>query len=266
MPDQPTTIAMVNRKGGVQKTTTTVNTADALARRGKRVLVIDVDTQQASATTWIGGDLAVYAERPELADVLLGEAQPGDAITPSTIAGVDLLRGSVRTVDAKDKLQQRPGRDLVFRKLLKQLPPAAYDYVFFDCPASLDGIVIAALVAADIVIIPVRAQGMSLEAIDETLRLIDEIVEYNLRDSRPLVRALVTEYDGRLNHSRAVFDEVKKIDGVRTFATPTRRNEKGAEAFNFRKSIFQYDSTAMVAADYLAIADELAGEPTAVPA
>jgi chromosome partitioning protein len=255
---KPRSIAIVNRKGGVWKTTSVVNVSHGLALRGKRVLVVDLDSQQSSLTTWIGGQDA--PDGPEIADLLLGQATPAEAIIPSTIPNVDLVRSSVSIVDAEEKLKTRPGRDLVLARMLETLP-AVYDYIIFDCPPSLSPIVVAALVAVDEVIIPLRAQGMSLEAIDETLRLVDEIVEYKLRPARPAIRALVTEYDGRLRQARAVLDEVRKLDGVQVFETPARRNEAGSEAFNHRQSIFDYDARAIVADDYAAIADALiAGE------
>ncbi len=251
---KPRSVAIVNQKGGVQKTTTTVNVSHGVALRGHHVLNVDLDQQKSSLTTWAGGDQRPDA--PEIANVILGEAKPADAIVASTLPGVDLIRSSITMVDAEEKLKNKPGRDLVLSRLIDNLPDG-YDYVFFDCPGRLSPIVLAALVAVDEVIIPIRAQGMSLEAIDETLQIIDEIVEATLRKARPRVWALVTEYDGRLRQAREVLSVVQSLPDVRAFTRPARRNEAGSEAFNQRQSIFQYDPGALVASDYEQIITEL---------
>lgn len=251
------TIAIANRKGGVAKTTTAVHLAHALARAGKRVLVIDCDSQRASVTTWIGP--AEY--ETELADALQDPKMTRAAIVQSTAAGVDLLPGGPRTLEVERELTVRGTMATSLRRVLRELDK--YDYVLLDCPPSLSGIVVSAFVAVDEILVPVTGRGMSVEALVEVLDLLKEIVEGELRSKAPEVRTLVTEFDGRLSLAQTVraelASEAAADRGLRAYTTPIRRNERLAECYGMRRSIFDVDARAYGAVDYTALAAEVMG-------
>ncbi len=253
------TIAVANRKGGVGKTTTAVNLAHALARMGRRVLAIDCDSQRASISTWIGPD---EPSGIQLADILADPKDVAKAIIPSRAEGVDLIPSGPRTLEIERELTARGTMPIVFKRVFRELASGGYDFILLDCPPSLGGIVVAALVAVDEVLVPVTGRGMSLDAVVEALDLLEEIVEGELRSSMPLVRTLITEFDGRLSLAQAVRGELAaqaaEGDGrLRMFATAIRRNERLAECYGMRKSIFDVDARAYGAADYASLAAEV---------
>lgn len=256
------TMAIINRKGGVGKSTTAVNLAHALALAGHRVLAIDCDSQRAGITTWLSplDQTGETYNAEELADALLDPKQIHKAIIRSNATGVKLVRGTSRTIEAERELTTRGTMPITIKRILKELE-GAYDFVVLDCPPSLSGIVVSALVVADEVVIPVTSRGMSLDAVVEVLDLIKEIVDGELRTSMPTIRTLVTEYDGRLNLAQAVREELisqaSKEGPLKMFQTIIRRNERLAECYGVRKSIFDVDPHANGAEDYAALAAEV---------
>jgi chromosome partitioning protein len=256
------TIAITNRKGGVGKSTTAVNLAHALALAGHRVLAIDCDNQHAGVTTWLSplDQTGETDTSGELADALLDPKQIHKAIIPSNAVGVKLVRGSSRTIEAERELTTRGTISITIKRFLKELE-GAYDFVLLDCPPSLSGIVVSALVVADEVLIPVTSRGMSLDAVVEVLDLIKEIVDGELRANMPTIRTLVTEYDGRLNLAQAVREELvaqaNREGPLKIFRTIIRRNERLAECYGARQSIFDVDPRANGAEDYAALAAEV---------
>jgi chromosome partitioning protein len=256
------TIAIVNRKGGVGKSTTTVNLSAALARDGHRVLAIDCDTQRASATTWMTPlDQQSTTDTPELADVLHDPKRIHQAISRATAAGVKIVKSSPRTTEVERELTTRGTMPIAIKRIVKEIG-LAFDFVFLDCPPGLTGIVVSSLVACDEVIIPVTSRGMSLDAVVEVIELIREIVDGELRPSMPVIRALVTEYDARLNLAQAVREELLSQTALsesplKMFDTIIRRNERLAECYGARQSIFEVDPRANGAIDYAALALEV---------
>jgi len=255
------TIAITNRKGGVGKSTTAVNLAHALALANHRVLAIDCDSQHAGITTWLT-PTEVSDQKLELADALLDPKQIHAATIASNSSGVMLVRSGSRTIEAERELTVRGTMPIAIKRILKELG-SIYDFLLLDCPPSLSGIVVSALVAADEILIPVTSRGMSLDAVVEVLDLIKEIVDGELRPNMPSIRTLVTEYDGRLNLAQAVRQELvaqASMDGpLNMFQTIIRRNERLAECYGARRSIFDVDARANGADDYTALALEVAG-------
>lgn len=252
-------VAVANRKGGVGKSTTVANLAGALATLGVRVLAIDLDTQKASLSTWLGrGGDDVSDGALELADALLDPAVTADAIYPSTIRGVDILPCGPRALSALDTVEKKPAPDYMLERVLSNVPER-YDYALIDCPPALSRVVISALIAADEIIVPMRAHAMSLDAVSEMLQILDEIAEAEIRrkPSPPRIRPLLTEPDNTIHGKAAIANVRDALEHV--FATPIRRNIKLAEAYGFRQSIFEYAPRSNGAADYRSVAREMLG-------
>lgn len=252
-------IAVANRKGGVGKSTTVANLAGALASLGIRALAIDLDTQKASLSTWLGrGGDDVPDGAIELADALLDAAATANAIYPSTIKGVDILPCGPRALSALDQVEKRPAPDYMMERVLGNVPNR-YDFALIDCPPALSRVVISAIVAADEIIVPMRAHSMSLDAVSEMLQILDEIAEAGIRRKpiAPIVRPLITEPDNTIHGKAAIANVRDNLEHV--FTTPIRRNIKLAEAYGFRQSIFEYAPRSNGAADYRSVAHELLG-------
>jgi chromosome partitioning protein len=250
--------AIVNMKGGVGKTTTTVNLGAALAAEGKRVLIVDLDAQE-NTTQWMGTD-----PRPEgsAANVLRKPKTVENAIGPCAAIGVDLLYGSSTLATVRDELRltsQRPSAAL--RAALKEL--ALYDYVLIDCPPGLDLLQINAIAACDTLIVPVDSQTMSLAGVSKIHEAIEELVEAEVIPRAPSVKILVTKYDGRIGLSRGIIDHLTKHN-FPMFQNKIRTNTKLAECYGWHKTIFEYAPTSTGAEDYAALAQEVLGKPVEV--
>lgn len=252
-------LALINRKGGVGKTTATYNLAAGLSQLGNRILMLDTDTQKASLSTWAGrGADDLLDGSLELADILMDPKLTPQAIYPSTIKNVDVIPCTARTIAALDKVESKPLPDYMIERIVAQIPPG-YDYLLIDCPPALSRVVVATIIAADEVIVPMRPQPMSIDAVSELLQIVDEIVESGARrkPGAPRVRALITEPDNTKMGKDAIDNVREALEHV--FQTTVRRNVKLAQAYGFRRSIFEHAPRSIGAADYRNIALELVG-------
>ena len=220
------TIAIVNQKGGVGKTTTCVNLAAALKNLGCRVLVCDFDPQ-ANTTSGFGVDKTVS---PNIYDVLLNGSE-----TPKAV-------------------QSTPYGDVIPSN--KALAGDNYDYVFIDCPPSLELLTLNALCAADTVLVPVQCEYYALEGLSDLLSTI-RIVKRSLNPKIALEGVVLTMYDGRTNLSMQVAEEVKRHFPGQVYATVIPRNVRLSEAPSYGKPVSAYDSLSRGAEAYDALAHEL---------
>jgi chromosome partitioning protein len=244
--------AIVNMKGGVGKTTTAVNLGAALARSGKTVLVVDLDPQ-ANATGWIGADIAPAAS---VANALSDRKAAPAAVGPSTAPGVDLAYGSRAVAGVADDLRaSSPTPALALRAALKQLK--AYDVVLIDCPPGLGLLSLNAMIAADSLIIPVDSQTMALAGVAQIRETLGELADAEVIATVPPAQILLTMFDARLSLDRAVADHLRTTD-LPVFAATIRTNTKLAESYGLRQTIFDYAPTSTGAADYAALAQEVA--------
>jgi chromosome partitioning protein len=245
--------AILNRKGGVGKTTTAVNLGAALARSGKSVLVIDLDPQM-NATTWIG----VRKEEDDgatIADALEDRSRAPAAVGPSSAAGVDLMYGSeLLAIVADDLRVTHPTPALVLRSALKQLKP--YDVTIIDCPPGLGLLPVAALVVAQHVVVPVDSKGMAVTGVHQIQKTIDELVAGDVIAQAPETSVLVTMHDRRLTLDRDVEAYLRATD-IPTFTTVVRRNISLAECYGLRRTVFDHDASSNGAHDYAALASEM---------
>lgn len=243
--------ALVSRKGGVGKTTTTVNLAAALAAMGRKVLVVDLDSQ-ASASLSLG----VHRDRlaPSSADVLLHGMPVEEAVRTTALPGLELITASVDLVRADQELSSFRGRETRLQKSLAPIA-GAYDLIFLDCPASLSLLPVNALAAADFFLVPVVPQFLALTGVANTLEACQRIAWDAGRRISPL-GVLLTLVDYRTRSTRQNVDAVRAELGSQVFAVEIRVNVRLAEAPASGQTIFQYDAASTGARAYRLLAEE----------
>ncbi|WP_294521492.1 ParA family protein [uncultured Pseudoflavonifractor sp.] len=244
------TIAIVNQKGGVGKTTTCVNLAAALKEAGARVLVCDFDPQ-ANATSGFGVDKTTAS--PNIYDVLINDADVKRAVVETPYGDVipanKALAGATVEMIAIDK------REYLLKNALDQLADK-YDYILIDCPPSLELLTLDSLCAADTVMVPVQCEYYALEGLSDLLSTI-RIVKRSLNPSIALEGVVLTMYDGRTNLSMQVAEEVKRHFPGQVYATVIPRNVRLAEAPSYGKPVTAYDSLSRGAEAYQELAREV---------
>ena len=243
------TVAIVNQKGGVGKTTTCVNLAASLTALGSRVLVCDFDPQ-GNATSGFGVDKNCS---PNIYDVLLGAAAAAKAVIHTRWA--DVLPSNTSLSGATVELIGVERREYRLRDSLVQLKEG-YDYVFIDCPPSLELLTLDALCAADTLLVPVQCEYYALEGLSDLLSTI-RIVKGRLNPGIDLEGLLLTMYDGRTNLSLQVAEEVKRHFPGKVFATVIPRNVRLSEAPSHGKPVNAYDGSSRGSVAYQRLTEEL---------
>ncbi len=245
-------IAVCNQKGGVGKTTTAVNLAAALARRGGRTLLVDLDPQ-AHATLGLGVDRT--ALEASTYEALVEAQRVEDAIVRERAPGLDLLPGSINLAGAEVELVDVEGREFRLARAVGLVAPH-YRFVVIDCPPSLGLLTVNGLAAAHGVLVPIQAEYYALEGMS---RLLDTIgmVRHRLVPALDVEGVVLTMFSARLNLAQQVAAEVREFFGERVFETVIPRSIRLAEAPSFGKTIFDYDGSSAGARAYAALADEL---------
>ena len=241
-------IAIVNQKGGVGKTTTCVNLAAAVKAAGKRVLLCDFDPQ-ANATSGMGVDKTtgngVY-------DAIINGAKTADVIVPTPYG--DVLPSSKALAGAGVELINMQDRQFLLKAALRQVADN-YDFIFIDCPPSLELLTLNALCAANSLLVPVQGEYYALEGISDLMGTV-RIVRRSMNPSLDIEGVLLTMYDGRTNLSIQVAQELKRFFGGKVYSTVIPRNVRLSEAPSHGKPINAYDRTCRGAEAYLALAAE----------
>ena len=243
------TVAIVNQKGGVGKTTTCVNLAASLTALGSRVLVCDFDPQ-GNATSGFGVDKNCS---PNIYDVLLGAAAAEKAVIHTRWA--DVLPSNKSLSGATVELIGVERREYRLRDSLVQLKEG-YDYVFIDCPPSLELLTLDALCAADTLLVPVQCEYYALEGLSDLLYTV-RLAKRSLNPTLELEGVLLTMYDGRLNLTLQVVDEVKKFFPDKVFQNVIPRNVRLSEAPSFGQPVLYFDRASRGSQAYEALAAEI---------
>ena len=245
-------IAIANQKGGVGKTTTSVNLAASLGVLEKKVLLFDADPQ-ANATSGLG--IEVDAVEKGSYQVLEHTITAKEAIVATNSPNLNLIPAHIDLVAIEIELVDKTHREMMLRKALDPIKDD-YDYIFIDCAPSLGLITLNALTAAHSVIIPIQCEYFALEGLGKLLNTIKSIQKIH-NVALGIEGMLLTMYDSRLRLSNQVVDEVKKHFGNMVFSTIIQRNVKLGEAPSFGETIIDYDATSKGASSYLKLAQEL---------
>ena len=245
-------IALANQKGGVGKTTTSMNLAASLATLEKKVLLIDADPQ-ANASSGLGVD--TNQVECSLYNALIDNLDIREAIYTTDIEGLDIIPSHIDLVGAEIELLNASKRERILSNLLKTVSKE-YDYILIDCSPSLGLITVNALTAADSVIIPVQCEYFALEGISKLLNTI-KIVKSKLNPGLGIEGFLLTMYDSRLKLANQVYDEVKKHFRELVFNTLIPRNVKLGEAPGHGLPAILYDADSIGAKTHLELAQEI---------
>lgn len=243
------TIAIVNQKGGVGKTTTCVNLAAALHGLGKRVLVCDFDPQ-GNATSGFGVDKSTLS--PSIYEVLIGGADVKKAVVSTQWA--DVIGSNKSLAGATVELIGMDHREHLLKQALDRLA-ADYDYILIDCPPSLELLTLNALCAARYILVPVQCEYYALEGLSDLLTTV-RIVKRQLNPSLELMGVILTMYDGRTNLSMQVAEEVKRHFPGKVYASVIPRNVRLSEAPSHGKPVLAYDPWSRGTEAYKALAEE----------
>lgn len=245
-------IAIANQKGGVGKTTTSINLSASLAVKDYRVLMIDIDPQ---ANTSAGVGIDSKRSDHTIYEVLVNNIDVNSAILKTEVPNLWLLPSHINLVGAEIELIDLKNRELILKNVIKDIRDD-YDFIIIDCPPSLGLLTLNALSAADSVLIPVQCEYYALEGLGQLLNTIS-IVQYQLNTDLEIEGVLLTMFDSRLRLSNQVADEVKQHFGKKVFKTVINRNVRLSEAPSHGLPVMLYDALCTGTQNYIELATEL---------
>ena len=251
------TVAILNQKGGVGKTTTAVNLTACVGAEGKKVLLIDIDPQ-GNSTSGFGID----KRKTEVSsyEVLTGVKTAKEAIINTAFQNVDVIPSNMDLAGAELEIIDRPNRESLLKTAVAPIW-SDYDYIFLDCPPSLGLITLNALSCADTFLVPIQCEYYALEGLSQLMATVRQIKRlYN--PYIDLEGVLLTMYDGRLNLTQQVVEEVKKFFPKKVYRTTIPRNVRLSEAPSFGQPVLYYDKSSKGAIAYSELAREFLGKQT----
>ena len=228
-------ISVANQKGGVGKTTTTINLSTILAKKGKKVLLIDADPQ-GNATSGVGAEKDVEFSTY---DILVGDTEMDDVVEKTAIKNLLVCPSNINLAGAEVELVSMMSREQRLKEKLENIKDK-FDYILIDCPPSLGLITLNAFTASDSVLIPVQCEYYALEGLGQLLNTIN-LVKKHLNKNIEIEGALLTMYDARTNLSNQVVKEVKKYFNDKVYKTVIPRNVRLSEAPSYGMPITEYD-------------------------
>jgi len=243
-------IAVSNQKGGVGKTTTSVNLAACVAAQRRNVLLIDIDPQ-GNATSGLG---LSGKDRTSVYEVLLGERSAGEAVLPTEFGSLSVIPSSIELAGAEIELVGMPARETLLREALQPIRDN-YDYIFIDCPPSLSLLTLNAMTAADSVLIPIQCEYYALEGVGQLMNTL-QLVKKRLNPALEIEGVVLTMLDGRTNLGLQVVQEVKKYFRSRVYGAIIPRNVRLSEAPSHGLPINVYDARSAGAEAYRRLAEE----------
>lgn len=244
-------ISFTNKKGGVGKTTTAINMAAYCADMGKRVLLVDIDSQ-GNATTGLG--FSKSALKKSVYNVLIEDDSAAANILPTQVKLLDVLPANVDLTGAEVDLVYKRNRERILKNALEKIR-ADYDYIFIDCPPSLGLLTINAWVASDSIIIPMQSEYYALEGVSQLMNTI-AMVKQHLNPQLQIEGVVITMYDGRALISKQITAEIKKFFKSKLFEIIIPRNVRLAEAPSHGVPILLHDPKCVGARAYKALAEE----------
>ena len=245
-------LSIVNQKGGVGKTTTSINLAACLHKMKRKVLLIDLDPQS-NATRGSGVDSATL--QSSVNDVLLGRSSIDEAIVSSVHDGYDLLPATPTLTESEVSLVSKNNREFILKNTLDDIS-SSYDYILMDCPPSLNILTVNSLVSATGVLIPVQCEFYALQGLSELVNTINQI-QSSSNESLKIEGILRTMFDSRNNLSNDVSDQLTEYFPNELYKTKIPRNIRVAEAPSHGKSILQYDGLSKGSLSYYSLAGEI---------
>jgi len=245
-------VSLTNQKGGVGKTTTSVNLAVSFAVSEVKTLLIDLDPQS-NATT--GLEQITDEPKGTIYDVIIRGSKTKDIITNTKLEFLDMITSTNDLVGAEVELVNVMAREHQLEKALKSIRKK-YDYILIDCPPSLGLLTLNALTCSNSVIIPIQCEYYALEGLGQLLNTV-RLVQKNLNQKLEIEGVLLTMYDSRLNLSKQVADEVKGFFKDKIFETIIHRNVRLSEAPSFGKPALLYDANSTGAQNYISLVEEI---------
>ncbi len=248
-------ISVINQKGGVGKTTTTINLATALAKKGKKILIIDLDPQ-GNATTGLGK--SNNDEEKSVYNILIGKISAENAIQESSVKGLDLIGSNVNLSGLEVETANDANRAFLLKEILKKENNSLfsnYENIFIDCPPSLSLLTVMSLVSADELLIPLQTEFFALEGITQLVKTIDRI-KANLNPKLSIRGILLTMFDKRNKLSSQVDNEARKHFKDKVYKTVIPRNVRLSEAPSHGVPCLIYDKGCPGSKSYISLAEE----------
>lgn len=247
-------IAIANQKGGVGKTTTSINLSATLAEKGKKVLVIDTDPQ---GNTTSGFGLNKNQLENTIYELLIGECKVTDALYKNVVDGVDIIPSNVNLAAVEIELIDMEEKEFILKKSIDTIRKG-YDFIIIDCPPSLSMLTINAMTTADTVLVPIQCEYYALEGLSQLVHTVN-LVKERLNNSLEMEGVIFTMYDSRTNLSMQVVENVKDHISENVYKTIIPRNIRLAEAPSYGLPINLYDTKSAGAEAYRLLADEVIG-------
>ncbi|SEL64340.1 MULTISPECIES: ParA family protein [unclassified Butyrivibrio] len=247
-------IAIANQKGGVGKTTTSINLSATLAEKGKKVLVIDTDPQ---GNTTSGFGLNKNQLENTIYELLIGDCKVDDALYINVVDGVDIIPSNVNLAAVEIELIDMEEKEFILRKAIEKIRDH-YDFIIIDCPPSLSMLTINAMTTADTVLVPIQCEYYALEGLSQLVHTVN-LVKERLNNSLQMEGVIFTMYDSRTNLSMQVVENVKDHISENVYKTIIPRNIRLAEAPSYGLPINLYDTKSAGAEAYRLLADEVIG-------